>query len=96
MFDRGLPDIYTLLYPEKEGESRVFGRALTEHMHCIEPIGSRGVDLVIDRGLTKNMHCYVQRVGKLRVLEWCQTTCLQVVLYSVRVEESRVFDRCLT
>ena len=34
VFDRGLPDILTVLYPEREGESRVFDRGLIERMHC--------------------------------------------------------------
>ena len=32
VFDRGLPNIYTVLYSEREGESRMFDRVLTKRM----------------------------------------------------------------
>ena len=35
VFDRGLPNIYTVLYLEREGGSRVFDRGLIVRMHCI-------------------------------------------------------------
>ena len=35
VFDRGLPNIYTVLYPEREGESMMFDRVLTKRMYCI-------------------------------------------------------------
>ena len=34
VFDRGLPNIFTVLYPEREGESMVFDRGMIERMHC--------------------------------------------------------------
>ena len=43
--------VYTVLYPVRVGESRVFDRSLTKSMHCIIPCENTGVE-GFDKGLT--------------------------------------------
>ena len=77
--------VCNVLYPVREGESRVFDGGLTEIMEYIVPIRD---SMVFDRGQTKYMHCIVPRESAVvESMFFSGSVLLNIwtVLYPVRV-----------